>query len=112
MEPFLPLPQPVRWRRGVYAAALVVPFTVAQVWALLVLLSVAPLDGLVGQAFLVSLLGSLVAVAAGWRWTWLLTSERRRERDRARDRERARLLDRERDRDFDRDLVARHLTRV
>ncbi|HEY2062163.1 hypothetical protein [Amycolatopsis sp. NBC_01480] len=116
MEPFLPVPQPIRWRRGVYAAALVIPFTVAQVWALLVLLSVAPLDGLVGQAFLVSLVGSLVAVAAGWRWTWLLTSERRRERDRARDLERARYLERarefDRDHDFDRDLVARRLTRV
>jgi hypothetical protein len=116
MEPFLPVPQPIRWRRGVYAAALVIPFTVAQVWALLVLMSVAPLGGLVGQAFLVSLLGSLVAVAAGWRWTWLLTSERRRERDRARDLERVRYLERardfDRDHDFDRDLVARHLTRV
>lgn len=112
MEPFLPVPQPIRWRRGVYAAALVIPFTVAQVWALLVLLSVAPLDGLVGQAFLVSLVGSLVAVVAGWRWTWLLTSERRRARDleRARYLERAREFDR--DHDFDRDLVARRLTRV
>ncbi|SEP43799.1 hypothetical protein [Amycolatopsis saalfeldensis] len=116
MEPFLPVPQPVRWRRGVYAAALVIPFTVAQVWALLVLLSVAPLDGLVGQAFLVSLVGSLVAVAAGWRWTWLLTSERRRERDRALELEGARYLQRarefDRDHAFDRDLVARRLTRV
>ncbi|GAA3532280.1 hypothetical protein GCM10022222_14400 [Amycolatopsis ultiminotia] len=80
MEPFLPVPQPVRWRRGVYAAALVVPFTLAQVWALLVLLRLAPLDGLVGQAFLVVLAGAGFAVWAGWRWTVRLGAEERRER--------------------------------
>ncbi|WP_051791809.1 hypothetical protein [Amycolatopsis jejuensis] len=89
MEPFLPAPQPVRWRRGVYAAALVVPFTVAQLWALLVLLRLAPLDGLVGQAFLVTLAGSVVAMWAGWRWAWQLGSERRRERAREALRQRA-----------------------
>ncbi|GAA1020789.1 MULTISPECIES: hypothetical protein [Amycolatopsis] len=78
MEPFLPAPQPVRWRRGVYAAALVVPFTVAQVWALLVLLSFESLHGLVAQAFLVILAGSLIATVAGWRWVWQLGSERKR----------------------------------
>jgi len=78
MEPYAPSPQPARWRRGVYAAALVVPFTVAQIWALLVLLRLAPLDGLVGQAFVITLTGSAAAVWAGWRWTWHLGSERQR----------------------------------
>ncbi|MGW7536698.1 hypothetical protein [Amycolatopsis sp. NPDC054798] len=89
MEPFLPAPQPVRWRRGVYAAALVIPFTVAQVWALLVLLSLESLHGLVGQAFLVILAGSVVATAIGWRWVWQLGSERRRVRAREEMRRRA-----------------------
>ncbi|OAP26493.1 MULTISPECIES: hypothetical protein [Amycolatopsis] len=89
MEPFLPAPQPVRWRRGVYAAALVVPFTVAQVWALLVLLSLGSLHGLVGQAFLVTLAGSVVATAIGWRWVWRLGSERKRVRAREEMRRRA-----------------------
>ncbi|WP_406629583.1 hypothetical protein [Amycolatopsis sp. WGS_07] len=78
MEPFLPAPQPVRWRRGVYAAALVVPFTVAQVWALLVLLSFESFHGPAAQAFLVILAGSLFATVAGWRWVWQLGSERKR----------------------------------
>src|SRR5262249_20145016 len=66
MDPFLPAPQPIRWRRGVYAAALVIPFTVVQVWALLVLLSVADFSGLVAQAVLVLVLGSITALAVGW----------------------------------------------
>ncbi|MBB4684615.1 hypothetical protein [Amycolatopsis jiangsuensis] len=89
MDPFVPTPQPVRWRRGVYAVALVVPFTVAQVWALLVLLRLAPLDGVVGQAFLVTFAGSAAAVWAGWRWAWRLGSEPRRS-DRRPERESAR----------------------
>ncbi len=65
-----------RWRRGVFAAGLVIPFTASQVWALLVLLRLAPLDGLVGQAFALILLGSVAAIGAGWRWTWLLGRDR------------------------------------
>jgi hypothetical protein len=71
MDPYTTAP-PSRWRRGVYAAGLVIPFTASQVWALLVLLRLAPLDGLVGQAFVLVLLGSAAAIWAGWRWTWLL----------------------------------------
>ncbi|MET7998174.1 hypothetical protein ABZU76_45555 [Amycolatopsis sp. NPDC005232] len=78
MDPFLPAPQPIRWRRGVYAAALVIPFTVMQLWALLVLLSLADFSGLVVQAVLVLVLGSAVSLAVGWRWAWRLGSERRR----------------------------------
>ncbi|WP_020658124.1 hypothetical protein [Amycolatopsis benzoatilytica] len=78
MDPYARSPQPARWRRGVYAAALVVPFTVAQIWALLVLLRLAPLDGLVGQAFVITFAGSAASMWAGWRWAWNLGSERQR----------------------------------
>lgn len=78
MDPFLPAPTPSgRWRRGVFAASLVIPFTGSQIWALLVLLRLAPLDGLVGQAFLLILFGSILAVWAAWRWTWRLGTEQR-----------------------------------
>ncbi|MFI5608107.1 hypothetical protein [Amycolatopsis sp. NPDC051903] len=78
MDPFLPAPQPIRWRRGVYAAALVIPFTVLQLWALLVVLRLVPLNGLAGQAVLVLVLGSAISLGVGWRWAWRLGSERRR----------------------------------
>ena len=71
-------PRRSRWRRGVYAAWLVIPFTASQLWALLVLLRLAPLDGLLGQAFVVTLLGSVGAIWAGWRWTWRLGRDRDR----------------------------------
>lgn len=74
--------RPSRWRRGVYAAGLVIPFTATQVWALLVLLRLAPLDGLVGQAFVLVLLGSVVAVWASWRWIWRLGRDRDRRPER------------------------------
>ena len=77
MDPYTPVPRS-RWRRGVYAAGLVIPFTASQLWALLVLLRLAPLDGLVGQAFVLVLLGSVVAIWAGWRWAWRLGSDRDR----------------------------------
>ncbi|MEU8633350.1 hypothetical protein AB0C38_14360 [Amycolatopsis sp. NPDC048633] len=76
MDPYITAPRRSRWRRGVYAAGLVIPFTATQVWALLVLLRLAPLDGLVGQAFVLVLLGSVVAIWAGWRWTWQLGRDR------------------------------------
>lgn len=79
MDPYTTAPGRSRWRRGVYAAGLVIPFTATQLWALLVLLRLAPLDGLVGQAFVLILLGSVVALWAAWRWTWQLG----RDRDRA-----------------------------
>lgn len=75
MEPFLPAPQPVRWRRGVYAAGLVIPFTCVQIWAVLVLLSMAELSGPVAFAMLLTVFGSAVAVYGGWRWTWRLGRE-------------------------------------
>lgn len=78
MDPYITAPGQSRWRRGVYAAGLVIPFTAAQVWALLVLLRLAPLGGLVGQAFLVVLAGSVVAIGAGWRWIWQLGKDRDR----------------------------------
>jgi hypothetical protein len=71
MNPYTTVPRS-HWRRGVYAAGLVIPFTASQVWALLVLVRLAPLDGLVGQAFVVVLLGSVAAIWAGWRWAWQL----------------------------------------
>jgi hypothetical protein len=86
MDPFLPAPRPRRWRRAVYAAGLVIPFTATQIWALLVLLRLAPLTGLVGQAFVVILLGSVVAIWSGWRWTWHLGTERRVSTERPRER--------------------------
>jgi hypothetical protein len=75
MDPFLPTPQPDRWRRGVYAASLVIPFTVLQIWAVTVLLSTAQLEGPLGLAFLLAVTGSVVAVLDGWRWTWRLGRE-------------------------------------
>ncbi|MFD8494599.1 hypothetical protein [Amycolatopsis sp. NPDC059657] len=76
MEPFLPAPQPVRWRRGVYAAGLVIPFTCVQIWAVLVLLTMANLDGAVAFAMLLTIFGSAVGVYSGWRWAVRLGSER------------------------------------
>jgi membrane protein implicated in regulation of membrane protease activity len=67
MDPFLPAPQPRRWRRGVYAAALVIPFTAMQLWAI-VLLTTADLQGPLRLAFVLAAIGSVVAVVAGWRW--------------------------------------------
>ncbi|EOD67564.1 hypothetical protein [Amycolatopsis vancoresmycina] len=78
MDPNPTAPRHSRWRRGIYAAWLVIPFTASQVWALLVLLRLAPLGGLLGQAFAVTLLGSVVAIWAGWRWTWQLGRDRDR----------------------------------
>ncbi|WP_328450935.1 hypothetical protein [Amycolatopsis sp. NBC_00438] len=75
MDPYTTAPRS-RWRRGVLAAGLVIPFTASQIWALLVLLRLAPLDGLVGQAFWLILLGSVAAIWAGWRWTWQLGRDR------------------------------------
>ena len=77
MDPYITAPRS-RWRRGVYAAGIVIPFTASQVWALLVLLRLAPLDGLVGQAFVLILLGSVVAVWVGGRWTWQLGRDKER----------------------------------
>ncbi|MFJ9785706.1 hypothetical protein ACIRSS_39465 [Amycolatopsis sp. NPDC101161] len=79
MDPYTTAPGRSRWRRGVYAAGLVIPFTASQLWALLVLLRLAPLDGLVGQAFVLILLGSVVAIWVAWRWTWQLGRDRRPE---------------------------------
>ncbi len=76
MDLYTTAPGRSRWRRGVYAAGLVIPFTASQLWALLVLLRLAPLDGLVGQAFVLILLGSVVAIWAAWRWTWKLGRDR------------------------------------
>ncbi|WP_290055299.1 hypothetical protein [Amycolatopsis solani] len=77
MDPYTTAaPRGSRWRRGVYAAGLVIPFTASQVWALLVLLRLAPLDGLVGQAVVLVLMGSVAAVWAGWRWTWRLGKDK------------------------------------
>jgi hypothetical protein len=78
MDPFLPAPQPIRWRRGVYAAALAALCTVADLWALLVLLRLGPPDGLARQAILVLAAGSVISLCFGWRWAWRLGSERRR----------------------------------
>ncbi|MEV6879523.1 hypothetical protein [Amycolatopsis sp. NPDC051128] len=83
MDTEITQPRRSLWRRGVYAAGLVIPFTASQIWALLVLLRLAPLRGLVGQALALVLLGSAVAVWAGWRWAWGLgrDQDRRPEHD-------------------------------
>jgi hypothetical protein len=75
MDPFLPAPQPERWRRSVYAASLVIPFTALQIWALAYLLTSVPMEGPLSLAFLVALMGSAGATIAGWRWTWRLGRE-------------------------------------
>jgi hypothetical protein len=72
MDPFLPAPQPERWRRGVYAACLAIPFTVMQIWAITVVLSSARMEGAVGLAFLLAVAGAVIAVLDGWRWAWRL----------------------------------------
>ncbi|WP_233574112.1 hypothetical protein [Amycolatopsis panacis] len=95
MDPFLPAPQPIRWRRGVYAAALVILCTVADLWALLVLVRLAPPDGLVGQAILVLGVGSVISLGLGWRWALRLGSERRRALEIRREVEAWRVADRE-----------------
>ncbi|MFJ1765168.1 hypothetical protein ACIOD2_32920 [Amycolatopsis sp. NPDC088138] len=79
MDPYITAPRSSRWRRGVYAAGLVIPFTASQLWALLVLLRLAPLDGLVGQALVLVLLGSVAAIWVGWRWTWRLGRDKDRQ---------------------------------
>jgi hypothetical protein len=79
MDPYTRTRHSHRRRRGVYAAWLVIPFTASQLWALLLLLRLAPLDGLVGQAFAVVTVGSFVAVWAAWRWTWRLDRDKDRQ---------------------------------
>ncbi|MFI5588194.1 hypothetical protein ACIA5G_24295 [Amycolatopsis sp. NPDC051758] len=79
MDPYTTAPRSSRWRRGVYAAGIVIPFTASQLWALLVLMRLAPLDGLVGQAIVLIGLGSVAAIWAGWRWTWQLGRDKDRQ---------------------------------
>lgn len=79
MDPFLPAPDPGRWRRGFFAACVAIPFTALQIWAITVVLSTATIEGAAGFAFLLAVGGSAVAVLDGWRWAWKLgrnTAER------------------------------------
>jgi hypothetical protein len=75
MDPFLPAPEPKRWRRGVYVAGLVIPFTALQIWALAYLLTSVHMEGPLRLAFLIALMGSVGATIAGWRLTWRLGHE-------------------------------------
>ncbi|MET0236710.1 MAG: hypothetical protein ABW224_18820 [Kibdelosporangium sp.] len=76
MDPFLPTPEPARWRRGFLAACIAIPFTAMQIWAVVVLLSTATIEGPAGVAFLLAVAGSIVAVLDGWRWAWRLGRSR------------------------------------
>jgi hypothetical protein len=70
MDPFLPAPQPRRWRRGVYAASIAFPFATLQIWALTVLLTTVEVSGPAALAFLLVIAGAVVAAFDGLRWAW------------------------------------------
>lgn len=74
MDPFLPAPDRGRYRRGFFAACVAIPFTALQLWAVIVVLSTANLEGVARFAYLLAVLGSAIAVIDGWRWAWRLSS--------------------------------------
>jgi hypothetical protein len=74
MEPFLPAPDRGRYRRGFFAACVAIPFTAMQLWAVIVVLSTANLEGPARFAFLLAVFGAAIAVVDGWRWAWRLGS--------------------------------------
>jgi hypothetical protein len=74
MDPFLPAPQPKRWRRSIYAATFAIPFATTQVWAVLLLLTTVRLGGAAGLAFLLVVAGAVVGAFDSLRWAWRLGS--------------------------------------
>jgi len=74
MDPFLPAPQPRRWRKSVYAASLALPFATMQVWAIVLLLTTLNVTGPVALAFLLVVAGAVVAAIEGVHWAWRLGS--------------------------------------
>lgn len=74
MDPFLPAPQPRRWRRSVYAASLALPFATLQAWAVVVLLSTVRLSGPAAIAFLLVIAGAMGAACEALHWAWRLGS--------------------------------------
>lgn len=74
MDPFVPAPQPKRWRRSVYAASLALPFATLQVWAVLMLLSTVQLTGATALPFSLVIAGAIVGAVEGLRWAWRLGS--------------------------------------
>ncbi|HKS49061.1 MAG TPA: hypothetical protein VJT49_28925 [Amycolatopsis sp.] len=74
MDPFLPAPQPRRWRRSVYAASLALPFATVQVWAVVMLLSTVTVSGPAVLALPLVIGGAVVAAFEGLHWAWRLGS--------------------------------------
>ncbi len=70
MEPFLPARDPVRYRRGFFAACIAIPFTAMQIWAVTVVLTTTTLEGPPRLAMLLAVFGAAIAVVDGWRWAW------------------------------------------
>jgi len=74
MDPFMPTPQPKRWRRSIYAASLALPFSTMQVWAVILLLSTVQLSGPAELAFVLVVAGAVVAAFESVHWAWRLGS--------------------------------------
>lgn len=74
MDPFVPAPQPKRWRRSFYAASLALPFATLQVWAVLMLLSTVQLSGPAALAFPLVIAGAVVGAIESLHWAWRLGS--------------------------------------
>jgi hypothetical protein len=60
-------PAPARYRREFYLTALIMMFTMAQVWAFMVVLSTVHPTGPARVALLLTLVGAVITVASGWR---------------------------------------------
>jgi hypothetical protein len=75
MDPFLPAPQPKRWRREVYAAVLALPFAAMEFWAITVLVSTGQWAGPGALAFVLVIAGAALAAVLGLCWLWRLGRE-------------------------------------
>lgn len=61
-------PAPVLWRREFYLTVLIMGFTMAQVWAVMVVLTTVRPDGPGLLAITLTLTGAGIAVLNGWRY--------------------------------------------
>lgn len=61
-------PTPVLWRREFYLTVLIMAFTMAQVWAVMVVLTTIRSGGPSLLAITLTLCGAAVAVLNGWRY--------------------------------------------
>jgi hypothetical protein len=61
-------PAPAPWRREFYLTVLIMAFTMAQVWAVMVVLTTVRSDGPSLLAIMLTLAGAAVAVLNGWRY--------------------------------------------